>query len=52
MRHEIPLIFAIGDIVSQPMVVSRAVHKAHIAAKVIACELQGNKELAAVAFTV
>ena len=41
---------AIGDIVGQPMLAHKAVHEAHVAAEVIAGELQGNKELAAAAF--
>ena len=45
-----PHIFAIGDIVGQPMLAHKAVHEAHVAAEVIAGELQGNKELAAAAF--
>ena len=50
MRTNVPHIFAIGDIVGQPMLAHKAVHEAHVAAEVIAGELQGNKELAAVAF--
>ena len=34
---------AIGDIVGQPMLAHKAVHEAHVAAEVIAGELQGNK---------
>ena len=45
-----PHIFAIGDIVGQPMLAHKAVHEAHVAAEVIAGELQGTKELAAAAF--
>ena len=41
---------AIGDIVGQPMLAHKAVHEAHVAAEVIAGELQGNKELASAAF--
>jgi dihydrolipoamide dehydrogenase len=51
MRTNVPHIFAIGDIVGQPMLAHKAVHEAHVAAEVIAGELQGNKELAAVAFS-
>jgi dihydrolipoamide dehydrogenase len=47
MRTNVPHIFAIGDIVGQPMLAHKAVHEAHVAAEVIAGELQGNKELAA-----
>ena len=50
MRTSVPHIFAIGDIVGQPMLAHKAVHEAHVAAEVIAGELQGNKELAASAF--
>ena len=50
MRTNVPHIFAIGDIVGQPMLAHKAVHEGHVAAEVIAGELQGNKELAAAAF--
>ena len=50
MRTNVPHIFAIGDIVGQPMLAHKAVHEGHVAAEVIAGELQGNKELAASAF--
>ncbi|ABX36609.1 dihydrolipoamide dehydrogenase [Delftia acidovorans SPH-1] len=50
MRTNVPHIFAIGDVVGQPMLAHKAVHEAHVAAEVIAGELQGNKELAASAF--
>ena len=50
MRTNVLHIFAIGDIVGQPMLAHKAVHEAHVAAEVIAGELQGNKELAAAAF--
>ena len=50
MRTNVSHIFAIGDIVGQPMLAHKAVHEAHVAAEVIAGELQGNKELAASAF--
>ena len=50
MRTNVPHIFAIGDIVGQPMLAHKAVHEAHVAAEVIAGELQGNKELASAAF--
>ncbi|WP_397532396.1 dihydrolipoyl dehydrogenase [Roseateles sp.] len=39
-------IFAIGDIVGQPMLAHKAVHEAHVAAEVIAGELLGDAELA------
>ena len=51
MRTNVPHIFAIGDVVGQPMLAHKAVHEAHVAAEVIAGELQGNKELAAEAFS-
>ena len=50
MRTNVPHIFAIGDIVGQPMLAHKAVHEGHVAAEVIAGELQGNRELASVAF--
>ena len=50
MRTNVPHIFAIGDVIGQPMLAHKAVHEAHVAAEVIAGELQGNKELAAAAF--
>ena len=50
MRTNVSHIFAIGDIVGQPMLAHKAVHEAHVAAEVIAGELQGNKELANAAF--
>jgi len=50
MRTNVPHIFAIGDIVGQPMLAHKAVHEAHVAAEVIAGELQGDKQLATAAF--
>ena len=50
MRTNVTHIYAIGDIVGQPMLAHKAVHEAHVAAEVIAGELQGNKELANAAF--
>ena len=50
MRTNVQHIFAIGDIVGQPMLAHKAVHEAHVAAEVIAGEQQGNKELASAAF--
>jgi dihydrolipoamide dehydrogenase len=50
MRTNVPHIFAIGDIVGQPMLAHKAVHEAHVAAEVIAGELKGDKDLAAAAF--
>ena len=49
MRTNVPHIFAIGDIVGQPMLAHKAVHEAHVAAEVIAGEQQGSIELAAAA---
>ena len=43
-------IFSIGDNVGQPKLAHKAMHEAHVAAEVIAVELQGNKELVAAAF--
>jgi dihydrolipoamide dehydrogenase len=51
MRTNVPHIFAIGDIVGQPMLAHKAVHEAHVAAEVIAGELQNNPKLASTAFT-
>ncbi len=50
MRTNVGHIFAIGDIVGQPMLAHKAVHEARVAAEVIAGELQGNADLAAAAF--
>ena len=50
MRTNVPHIFAIGDIIGQPMLAHKAVHEAHVAAEVIAGALQGNKQLASAAF--
>ncbi len=50
MRSNVPSLFAIGDIVGQPMLAHKAVHEAHVAAEVIAGELQGNAKLASAAF--
>ncbi len=50
MRTNVAHIFAIGDIVGQPMLAHKAVHEGHVAAEVIAGELQGKPELAASAF--
>ncbi|MFN5809749.1 MAG: dihydrolipoyl dehydrogenase [Burkholderiales bacterium] len=50
MRTNVPHIFAIGDIVGQPMLAHKAVHEAHVAAEVIAGELQSNHKLASAAF--
>ncbi len=50
MRTNVPHIFAIGDIVGQPMLAHKAVHEAHVAAEVIAGELKGDEALARSAF--
>ncbi len=50
MRTNVAHIFAIGDIVGQPMLAHKAVHEAHVAAEVIAGELQENPQLASAAF--
>lgn len=50
MRTNKAHIFAIGDIVGQPMLAHKAVHEAHVAAEVIAGELKGNQGLARAAF--
>ena len=45
MRTNVPHIFAIGDIVGQPMLAHKAVHEAHVAAEVIAGEATGDASL-------
>ncbi|MCW5631765.1 MAG: dihydrolipoyl dehydrogenase [Rubrivivax sp.] len=45
MRTNVPHIFAIGDIVGQPMLAHKAVHEAHVAAEVAAGDLQGDEAL-------
>ncbi|KAF1023881.1 MAG: Dihydrolipoyl dehydrogenase [Paracidovorax wautersii] len=50
LRTNVRHIFAIGDVVGQPMLAHKAVHEAHVAAEVIAGELKGDKELAAAVF--
>jgi dihydrolipoamide dehydrogenase len=50
LRTNVPHIFAIGDIVGQPMLAHKAVHEGHVAGEAIADELKDNKELAASAF--
>ena len=50
MRTNVANIFAIGDVVGQPMLAHKAVHEAHVAAEVIAGELRGDKALASAAF--
>jgi dihydrolipoamide dehydrogenase len=50
MRTNVPHVFAIGDIVGQPMLAHKAVHEAHVAAEVIAGELKGDEALRRAAF--
>ncbi len=50
MRTNVPHIFAIGDVVGQPMLAHKAVHEGHVAAEVIAGELQDKHELACAVF--
>ena len=45
MRTNVPHIFAIGDIVGQPMLAHKAVHEAHVAAEVAAGEQLGDAAL-------
>ena len=46
MRTNVPHIFAIGDIVGQPMLAHKAVHEAHVAAEVAAGAVLGDASLA------
>jgi dihydrolipoamide dehydrogenase len=50
MRTNISHIFAIGDVVGQPMLAHKAVHEAHVAAEVAAGVLLGDEKLAKAAF--
>ena len=50
MRTNVANIFAIGDIVGNPMLAHKGVHEGHVAAEVAAGEMQGNGELSRVAF--
>jgi len=50
MRTNVANIFAIGDIVGNPMLAHKGVHEGHVAAEVAAGEVQGNGELSRVAF--
>ncbi|HKX41794.1 MAG TPA: dihydrolipoyl dehydrogenase [Burkholderiaceae bacterium] len=50
MRTNVPHIFAIGDIVGQPMLAHKATHEAHVAAEVAAGEQLGDAALAKAAF--
>jgi dihydrolipoamide dehydrogenase len=45
MRTNVPHIFAIGDLVGQPMLAHKAVHEAHVAAEVAAGEQLGDATL-------
>ena len=46
MRSNVPHIFAIGDIVGQPMLAHKAVHEGHVAAEVAAGTQLGDQALA------
>ncbi len=50
MRTSVPHIFAVGDIVGQPMLEHKAVHEAHVAAEVAAGEQLGDEKLAKAVF--
>ncbi len=50
MRTNVAHIFAIGDIVGQPMLAHKAVHEAHVAAEVAAGEQLGDDKLARASF--
>ncbi len=50
MRTNVPHIFAIGDIIGQPMLAHKAVHEAHVAAEVAAGEQLGDAHLSKAAF--
>ena len=50
MRTNVPHIFAIGDIVGQPMLAHKATHEGHVAAEVIAGELLGDEAMKKTAF--
>ncbi|MFG5408560.1 dihydrolipoyl dehydrogenase [Piscinibacter sakaiensis] len=50
MRTNVPHIFAIGDIVGQPMLAHKAVHEGHVAAEVAAGTQLGDATLAKAAF--
>jgi dihydrolipoamide dehydrogenase len=50
MRTNVPHIFAIGDIVGQPMLAHKAVHEAHVAADVAVGEIKDDTELSKAAF--
>ncbi len=50
MRSNVPHIFAIGDIVGQPMLAHKAVHEGHVAAEVAAGTLNGDSALSKAQF--
>ncbi|MES2633817.1 MAG: dihydrolipoyl dehydrogenase [Pseudomonadota bacterium] len=50
MRTNVPHIFAIGDIVGQPMLAHKAVHEAHVAAEVACGDMNGDEHLRRSAF--
>ncbi|MCZ2440923.1 MAG: dihydrolipoyl dehydrogenase [Burkholderiales bacterium] len=50
MRTNVPHIFAIGDIVGQPMLAHKAVHEAHVAAEVAAGSAKGDEALSRARF--
>ncbi|WP_298932149.1 dihydrolipoyl dehydrogenase [uncultured Ramlibacter sp.] len=50
MRTNVPHIFAIGDVVGQPMLAHKAVHEGHVAAEVAAGSLNGDQALQRAAF--
>ena len=50
MRTNVPHIFAVGDIVAQPMLAHKAVHEGHVAAEVATGELNGDEALQRAAF--
>ena len=50
MRTNVPSLFAIGDLVGQPMLAHKAVHEGHVAAEVVAGEILGDAQLARASF--
>jgi dihydrolipoamide dehydrogenase len=50
LRTNVAHIFAIGDLVGQPMLAHKAVHEGHVAAEVIAGELLGDAHMASAIF--
>ena len=50
MRTNVPHIFAIGDVVGQPMLAHKAVHEAHVAAEVAAGTANGDSALSKAQF--